>query len=134
PAPSVEMLSANRASLRPAPRLRLLVAATVIQLAEVRRARAVQGGAAHVAKDGARVLKGGARAEYFFDLACPFSYLAAERVERTFTVVQWRPASGAALERRAASVMPEADIVRSAAERRARELRMPLQWPDRHPV
>ena len=37
-------------------------------------------------------------AEFFFDLACPFTYLAAERVERSFDDVVWRPA----VDRRAA--------------------------------
>ena len=39
------------------------------------------------------------RAEFLFDLACPFTYLAAERVDRAFDSVVWTPASGAALRR-----------------------------------
>ena len=32
------------------------------------------------------------RAEFFFDLASPFTYLAAERVDRAFDAVTWTPA------------------------------------------
>ena len=71
------------------------------------------------------------RAEFFFDLACPFSYLAAERVERTFDDVTWTPASAAALQRgTVAGDDPWHERVRAAADRRARELRLPLMWPD----
>ena len=37
--------------------------------------------------------------EFFFDLSSPFTYLAAERVERAFEDVVWTPASSAALQR-----------------------------------
>jgi 2-hydroxychromene-2-carboxylate isomerase len=50
-----------------------------------------------------------ARAHLFLDLADPFSYLTAERAVA-------------------------ADRPRRAAERRAAELRLPLQWPDRFPA
>jgi 2-hydroxychromene-2-carboxylate isomerase len=74
------------------------------------------------------------RAEYFFDLACPFTYLAAERVERSFDDVVWRPASSDVLRR---SSLPHDDVctagVRRAAEERAAALRMPLVWPERFP-
>ena len=74
------------------------------------------------------------RAEFFFDLACPFSYLAAERVERGFTSVTWRPASTAALVRRELAADPvDVEQVRRTAIARAGELRMPLQWPDNYP-
>jgi len=33
-------------------------------------------------------------AYFYFDLACPFSYLAAERIERLFARVVWRPVLG----------------------------------------
>ena len=94
----------------------------LVDLAEVRRAKAAVKSSAPVSM----------RAEFFFDLACPFSYLAAERVERSFVTVSWKPASGAALER---SSQPDvaAEARRLAAERRAAQLRMPLQWPDRYP-
>jgi 2-hydroxychromene-2-carboxylate isomerase len=76
-----------------------------------------------------------ARAELFFDLSCPFSYLATERVERVFDDILWTPASTTAL--RAGSLATDPDQmerVRRAAERRAMELRLPLVWPERFPA
>jgi len=76
-----------------------------------------------------------ARVELFFDLGDPFSYLAAERVERTFDALVWRPATGAGSYRR--SLLSDARqlaAVRAAAEERAAELRMPLVWPERFPA
>ncbi|MGI8623079.1 MAG: DsbA family protein [Solirubrobacteraceae bacterium] len=74
------------------------------------------------------------RALCYVDLSCPFSYLAAERVERSFARVTWRLASTACVERRdPAADGARADAVRAAAERRAAQLRLPLQWPDRFP-
>ena len=74
------------------------------------------------------------RAQLFFDLACPFSYLAAERVERAFTHVTWTATSAETLQRRSLADDPEwADRVRAAAERRAVDLRLPLQWPEHFP-
>ena len=35
-----------------------------------------------------------ARAEFLFDLACPFSFLVGVRVERAFGDVRWTAASG----------------------------------------
>ena len=75
------------------------------------------------------------RAEFFFDLSCPFTYLAAERVERAFDDVVWTPASADALRR---SCLADDDVaataVRRAAEERAATLRMPLVWPERFPT
>ena len=75
------------------------------------------------------------RAEFFFDLACPFTYLAAERVERSFDDVLWRPASADALRR---SSLSDDDVhaaaVRRAAEERAAALRLPLVWPEHFPA
>ena len=34
------------------------------------------------------------RAEFLFDLASPFTYLAAERVDRAFDAVAWTPHAG----------------------------------------
>src|SRR5215213_4551448 len=74
------------------------------------------------------------RAQLFFDLACPFSYLAAERVERAFAHVAWTAASSETLQRRCLADDPESvDRVRAAAELRAAALRMPLVWPDGFP-
>jgi 2-hydroxychromene-2-carboxylate isomerase len=98
----------------------------VIRLEEHRRAKAAAQ---------RRVGASAARAEFFFDLACPFSYLAAERVDRAFAHVTWRPASTAALTRRdPVADAAEADAVCVHAELRAAELRMPLQWPDGFPA
>ena len=74
------------------------------------------------------VTRAPAHAELFFDLGDPFSYLAAERVERAFDAVTWTPAQ-------TPSPRPEADEVKRArAEARACQLRMPLVWPERHPA
>jgi 2-hydroxychromene-2-carboxylate isomerase len=66
------------------------------------------------------------RIAFFFDLACPFSYLAAERVERLFGDVEWVPASSPW------PVDPSAVVER--AERRAAELRLSISWPDPFPT
>src|SRR3954453_15950886 len=74
------------------------------------------------------------RAQLFFDLACPFTYLATERVERAFGHVTWTAASAEALQRRCLEDDAEAlDRVRVAAECRAATLRLPLVWPEGHP-
>jgi 2-hydroxychromene-2-carboxylate isomerase len=74
------------------------------------------------------------RAQLFFDLACPFSYLAAERVERAFGHVTWTPASSETLQRRCLADDAEGvELTRAAAERRAATLRLPLVWPDGFP-
>ncbi len=78
--------------------------ATVISLADRRRGRARPRG----------------RATFFFDLADAGTYLAAERVERLPVPVAWQPA----LLPRAAPMPQEAVM------RRARELRLPVVWPD----
>ena len=75
-----------------------------------------------------------ARAQLFFDLACPFSYLAAERVERAFSHVTWTPTSSETLQRRCLGSDAEGiERIRAAAERRAATLRQPLVWPERFP-
>jgi 2-hydroxychromene-2-carboxylate isomerase len=75
-----------------------------------------------------------ARAEFFFDLACPFTYLAAERVERAFDHVTWTPASWTALRGGSLLTDPDAEAaVRVAAAERAAELRLPLEWPESFP-
>jgi 2-hydroxychromene-2-carboxylate isomerase len=74
------------------------------------------------------------RAQFFFDLSCPFTYLAAERVERAFDDVVWMPASAAALDRSSLTADGvSAAAVRRAAEERAAALRLPLVWPERFP-
>jgi 2-hydroxychromene-2-carboxylate isomerase len=97
----------------------------VINLAERRDARR------------SRVRRAGAsrRAEFFFDLASPFTYLAAERVDRAFEDVVWTPASSAALLRGPpAGEAAGLDGLRRAAEERAAGLRLPLSWPERFPA
>lgn len=70
------------------------------------------------------------RPAFFFDLACPFSYLAAERVEKLLGEVEWIPVAGHFVGRNRAARLPQ---MRETAERRAAELRLPLVWPDRFP-
>jgi 2-hydroxychromene-2-carboxylate isomerase len=93
----------------------------VVQLAQVRGRRQR---AAHRRLD--------APAFFYFDLACPFSYLAAERIERLFARVVWRPVLGDGIHRGDPWADPlRAAAARAAAERRAAELRVPLVWPER---
>jgi 2-hydroxychromene-2-carboxylate isomerase len=74
------------------------------------------------------------RAQLFFDLACPFSYLASERVERAFAQVTWTATSSETLQRRSLDDDAEMiDRIRAAAEARAAELRLPLVWPEGFP-
>ncbi len=74
------------------------------------------------------------RAQLFFDLACPFTYLAIERVERAFPQVTWTATSSETLQRRRLADDPDGvDLVRAAAERRAAQLRLPLVWPEHFP-
>ena len=69
-----------------------------------------------------------ARPAFFFDLACPFSYLAAERVERLLGEVEWVPVAGPLrTDRGGIDPCP-------AAEARATELRLPLIWPESFPA
>ena len=75
------------------------------------------------------------RAEFLFDLACPFTYLAAERVDRAFDHVTWTPASSNVLRRGSLLSDPEAEAaVRVAAAERAAALRLPLEWPESFPA
>jgi 2-hydroxychromene-2-carboxylate isomerase len=59
---------------------------------------------------------------FFFDLACPFSYVAAERIERLVGDVEWVPTPSATLGER-----------REQADALARAASLPLVWPDRFP-
>jgi 2-hydroxychromene-2-carboxylate isomerase len=63
---------------------------------------------------------------FFFDLACPFSYLGAERVERLLGGVEWIPTASLAAG--------DSNGLRQRAELRAAELRLPLVWPERFPA
>lgn len=65
------------------------------------------------------------RPTFYFDLASPLSYLAAERVERLLGSVEWVPSG------------PLGDppaLDRVAAEREALAVRLPLVWPERVPL
>jgi 2-hydroxychromene-2-carboxylate isomerase len=98
----------------------------VIQLAERRRQR--------LANRSVRTRGEHPRTEFLFDLACPFTYLAAERVERAFESVVWTPVCGTALTRLTADADPVAETrLRRAVEARAAQLRLPLVWPERFP-
>jgi 2-hydroxychromene-2-carboxylate isomerase len=66
---------------------------------------------------------------FFFDLASPWTYLAAERVDRRFADVRWQPAIGEALPG-----ARELASQRRAAEQRADELQLPLVWPEAQPA
>lgn len=70
---------------------------------------------------------------FFFDLACPESYLTAERVERTLGSIEWVPVSGD-LVRGARRTDRELEAVRERAQARACALRLPLVWPDNFPA
>ena len=90
----------------------------LISLAERRTARAE----AHAPPTRPRV-------SFFFDLASPWTYLTAERVDRRFADVRWQPAIG--------EVLPGGRDVaaqRVAVEERAAELQLPLVWPEPQPA
>jgi 2-hydroxychromene-2-carboxylate isomerase len=63
---------------------------------------------------------------FFFDVACPLSYLMAERIERTIGRADWVPVPAAALH-------AERDFrsLRERAQVQADALRLPLVWPER---
>ncbi len=71
------------------------------------------------------------RPAFFFDLSCPFSYLAAERVERVLGDVDWIPTAGTMLRNDEEWSHPAA--VRAHAETLAVALRLPLVWPEHFP-
>jgi 2-hydroxychromene-2-carboxylate isomerase len=110
----------------------------LIHLSDRRRAQAPQ------------PLDGFDRPVFFCDVSCPLSYLIAERVERKLGTVEWvaadraavrqaqlreAPAAGCAAEPTAGGVLaPDEEVaLRKRAEAGARELRLPLVWPDRFP-
>src|SRR3979409_2327251 len=71
---------------------------------------------------------GGSRSAFFFDLACPLSYVTAEQVERALGEGGWAPCN---FGREHAEPAP---AVVAHAERQARALQLPLIWPDRFPA
>jgi 2-hydroxychromene-2-carboxylate isomerase len=76
--------------------------------------------------------RGGSRAAFFYDVACPFSYLVAEGIERVLGELEWIPAPAVGLDGGARWL--RFDAAREVAERRAREVRLPLVWPDNFPA
>jgi len=85
--------------------------------------------------DHARRQPGRPRATFFFDLASPYTYLAAERVDRMFPGLSWRPALSEALHAgNPLADTPLREAVQRAAEERAAFLRLPLVWPERFPA
>jgi 2-hydroxychromene-2-carboxylate isomerase len=74
----------------------------------------------------------GVRATFFYDIACPFSYLVADRVERALGQVEWVPAPAVALDGGARWAL--FDATRELAERHAVAARLPLVWPDQFPA
>src|SRR5437764_14638057 len=66
------------------------------------------------------------RPAFYFDLACPLSYLAAERVERLLGDVEWIPVGSSSVGAQRAARLQD-------AEERAHALRLPLVWPERYP-
>jgi 2-hydroxychromene-2-carboxylate isomerase len=71
------------------------------------------------------------RPAFFFDLSCPFSYLAAERVERELGEVEWVPVASATVCRGRGD--SDVDAIKTLAERRAIALRLRLVWPEQFP-
>lgn len=65
------------------------------------------------------------RVRFYFDLADAGTYLAAERADRLFGEMEWRPAPAELLPARAGLAMSEHE-----AEHRAVAMGMPLVWPD----
>lgn len=68
------------------------------------------------------------RATLYFDLSSPSTYLAAERAERLFAGLVWRPACTGVLHR---DELVD-DPIRVASQRAAL-LGLPLMWPDEYP-
>ncbi len=65
------------------------------------------------------------RPTFYFDLLSPYTYLAAERADRMFARLEWRPASSDALQCPALI----GDAERGAITRRAGLLGLPIVWP-----
>jgi 2-hydroxychromene-2-carboxylate isomerase len=64
----------------------------------------------------------------FFDLRSPYTYLVAERADRLFGGLEWRPASADVLH---GGELDAED--RRAVDARARLLDLPLVWPEDRP-
>ena len=68
--------------------------------------------------------RGGERAVFYFDIASPYTYLAAERADRMFSRLTWLPAAAKGLGSPALTTGE-----RCAIGERADRLGMPLIWP-----
>jgi 2-hydroxychromene-2-carboxylate isomerase len=74
------------------------------------------------------------RSTFWFDLALPDTYLAAERVDRNFTGVRWQPvAMEAFYGGDPFADAADRDAAMSRAAERADFLAMPLVWPETFP-
>jgi 2-hydroxychromene-2-carboxylate isomerase len=74
------------------------------------------------------------RVTFYFELASPYTYLAAERVDRLFGHVVWCPATSDALrDGDSAGDELARERERATAAQRAAALRLPLVWPENHP-
>ena len=97
--------------------------------------RPASGGSAaalRVEEAGRPAARAGARPVFFFDLADPFSYIAAERIERLLGDVEWVPTPGHILDERREwtdreSLLDQVTGLASAA-------RLPLVRPDAFPA
>ena len=72
---------------------------------------------------------------YYFDVSCPMSYLASERVERALGHVEWVAVDASAVvdpgsEPDFGLGVPALDDTRGQAELQAQALRLPLVWPE----
>jgi 2-hydroxychromene-2-carboxylate isomerase len=85
----------------------------VISLAQHRRTRTAVPAAATIARS--------ARATFYFDLSSPYTYLAAERADRLFPGLVWKPVAEEILQR--------PDPEQADVEDRAHALGLPLVWP-----
>lgn len=74
----------------------------------------------------------GDRPAFFFDLACPFSYLAAEHVERLLGDIEWVPTPSQALSGPVSDDRRDAIVIRAATM--AQAARLPIVWPDDFPA
>jgi 2-hydroxychromene-2-carboxylate isomerase len=66
---------------------------------------------------------------FYFDVTCPMSYLAAERVERSLGQIDWVAIDGSALRGGDADVIVN-ELTRAGAELQAQAMRLPLVWPE----
>src|SRR4051794_18669922 len=76
-----------------------------------------------------------ARSTFYFDLALPATYLAAERVDRCFAGVRWQPVLAETVWGSPLLDDPEfCERLMRRAEARAEQIRAPFVWPERFPV